>query len=449
MPSLPASRIRHRGAPVRSGCIPRFHQRGGDLFLAAAIRLWTTGADALVDLRADGELLLFLGLERRDDHDRHGLVRPFELRDDALGQGTDVVVLRRQRAQRRGLGLQGDRARGAAAPRLHRLTASTAPSASASTGCRGQSEIEPLQKGGLIGRGDGGIGRPCNHLLDRHNVAALRNRTASIDTASGSCFGLQHAREHVRFEAAQAADRHVDGDGISAVFRQTQLPRRPPPLPPSPPPPPIPLHLQLDHHHPPPPNSARRAACSRTNLGGLVTEARWTSSTAMASSPSSVHSACSRVRQSGCAASSAAAPRSRRRARPSTAARYRATSRSDARASHQIGGQGLRERRRRSRFVVLCTIRQIRPRPTGFSRSRPDVVAQEIGPVALFLHDPAIHVDDVQGAVGPTTGSPDGSARRLTRYLPLVAFFPLSRPCRRPTISGDQVGGWSTRKASP
>ena len=55
----------------------------------------------------------------------------------------------------------------------------------------------------------------------------------------------------------------------------------------------------------------------------------------------------------------------------------------------------------RSRFVVSCTIRQIRPRFTGFSEiAGLDVVAQEIGPVDLFLHDAAIHVDDVERAVG-------------------------------------------------
>ena len=97
------------------------------------------------------------------------------------------------------------------------------------------------------------------------------------------------------------------------------------------------------------------------------------------------------------AATTVVSPRSR-----AAAARCRATSRPDATTPRRAPpATAFDSAGRGPRRVVAWTIRQMRPRFTGRSRSRAfDVVAQEVRPVHGLLHDAAIHVDDVERAVG-------------------------------------------------
>ena len=142
------------------------------------------------------------------------------------------------------------------------------------------------------------------------------------------------------------------------------------------------------------------------DVARAIAERRVTSAASRPSIPSRVHNACSRVR--GAAATrppASSAPRPRRLVvalDQQTAARYRATSRSDATAPGR-GAPASRTTTMAAGPDGSCRARrgQMRPRPDRlFELSREDLIAQILGDVAAVLDDAAIHVDDVERAVG-------------------------------------------------
>ena len=131
-------------------------------------------------------------------------------------------------------------------------------------------------------------------------------------------------------------------------------------------------------------------------------------------------------------------------ARPAIAARYRAATRSDARARRRAA------RAWPSTMPAECPASWCRARPGRSARdhwlielARQNLVAQILGDEALVLNDPVIRVDDVQRAVGAFeryTGR-NRSSVDARNSAPSYAFFESQRgPVVFHDQSADEIG---------
>ena len=91
------------------------------------------------------------------------------------------------------------------------------------------------------------------------------------------------------------------------------------------------------------------------------------------------------------------------------------------------------------RVVVSCTTRQIRPRPIGCSSPRrDDLVAQVFRDVAAVLNDAAVHVHDVQRAVGRRRQIHRPEAL-VGRREELARSYAFARAQRRAVVADDDA----------